>query len=184
LIHDPDLLILDEPATGADPLSRRQFSELIARIRADRPGMGVLVATAYMDEAARFDWLVAMDDGRVLATGTPQELLNRTNALTLAAPIIHFVLLAQGVLYRGAGLQVVWPQCLALALIGAVLFGIALVRSGGRDLLSAPAGGHGFNEHITVTSIVGRFLEHYTVVRDWPLAEPVVAAAASGLDQG
>ena len=46
---------------------------------------------------------------------------------TLAAPTTHFVLLAQGVLYRGAGLQVVWPQCLALALIGAVLFGIALV---------------------------------------------------------
>src|SRR5262249_9285698 len=61
LIHDPDLLILDEPTTGVDPLSRRQFWELIARIRADRPGMSVLVATAYMDEAARFDWLLAMD---------------------------------------------------------------------------------------------------------------------------
>jgi ABC-2 type transport system permease protein len=46
----------------------------------------------------------------------------------LAAPTTHFVLLAQGVLYRGAGLQVVWPQCLALALIGAVLFDVALVR--------------------------------------------------------
>ncbi len=69
LIHDPDLLILDEPTTGVDPLSRRQFWDLIDRIRADRPGMSVLVATAYMDEAARFDWLVAMDGGRVLATG-------------------------------------------------------------------------------------------------------------------
>lgn len=64
----------------------------------------------------------------MLATGTPQELLKRTNALMLAAPTTHFVLLAQGVLYRGAGLQVVWPQCLALAQIGAVLFGIALAR--------------------------------------------------------
>ena len=63
LIHDPDLLILDEPTTGVDPLSRRQFWELIDRIRADRPGMSVLVATAYMEEAARFDWLVAMDAG-------------------------------------------------------------------------------------------------------------------------
>ena len=71
LIHDPDLLILDEPTTGVDPLSRRQFWELIDRIRASRPGMSVLVATAYMEEAARFDWLVAMDAGRVLATGTP-----------------------------------------------------------------------------------------------------------------
>ena len=50
LIHDPDLLILDEPTTGVDPLSRRQFWDLIDRIRADRPGMSVLVATAYWIE--------------------------------------------------------------------------------------------------------------------------------------
>ena len=74
LIHDPDLLILDEPTTGVDPLSRRQFWRLIARIRASRPGMSVLIATAYMEEAEGFDWLVAVDDGRVLATGTPEEL--------------------------------------------------------------------------------------------------------------
>jgi ribosome-dependent ATPase len=53
LIHDPDLLILDEPTTGVDPLSRRQFWELIARMRARRSGMSVLVATAYMEEAER-----------------------------------------------------------------------------------------------------------------------------------
>ncbi|MBP6139551.1 MAG: ABC transporter ATP-binding protein, partial [Brachymonas sp.] len=69
LIHDPDLLILDEPTTGVDPLARAQFWDLIARIRQDRPSMSVIVATAYMDEAQRFDWLIAMDDGRVLATG-------------------------------------------------------------------------------------------------------------------
>jgi ribosome-dependent ATPase len=51
LIHDPDLLILDEPTTGVDPLSRRQFWELIDRIRARRSGMSVIVATAYMEEA-------------------------------------------------------------------------------------------------------------------------------------
>ena len=83
LIHDPDLLILDEPTTGVDPLFRRQFWELIDRIRAGRPGMSVLVATAYMDEAERFDRLVAMDDGRVLASGTPDELLERTGAKSL-----------------------------------------------------------------------------------------------------
>ncbi|TWA69844.1 ribosome-dependent ATPase [Azospirillum brasilense] len=83
LIHDPDLLILDEPTTGVDPLSRRQFWELIDRIRAERPGMSVVVATAYMEEAARFDWLVAMDEGRVLATGSPRDLLDRTATATL-----------------------------------------------------------------------------------------------------
>jgi ribosome-dependent ATPase len=88
LIHDPDLLILDEPTTGVDPLSRRQFWELIDRIRAERPGMSVLVATAYMEEAARFDWLVAMNAGRVLATGSPSELLERTTSRTLEEAFI------------------------------------------------------------------------------------------------
>jgi len=88
LIHDPDLLILDEPTTGVDPLARAQFWELIARIRANRPGMSVLVATAYMEEAQRFDWLVAMDDGRVLATGTPAELLDRTGHHSLESAFI------------------------------------------------------------------------------------------------
>ncbi|AOJ05374.1 ABC transporter [Burkholderia mayonis] len=88
LIHDPDLLILDEPTTGVDPLARAQFWDLIARIRAERPTMSVIVATAYMDEAQRFDWLIAMDAGRVLATGAPAELLARTGCDTLEAAFI------------------------------------------------------------------------------------------------
>jgi ribosome-dependent ATPase len=88
LIHDPDLLILDEPTTGVDPLSRRQFWELIDRIRARRPGMSVLVATAYMEEAERFDHLIAMDAGKVLAIGTPAELRQRTQRDTLEAAFI------------------------------------------------------------------------------------------------
>lgn len=88
LIHDPDLLILDEPTTGVDPLARRQFWELIDRIRQRRPHMSVLVATAYMDEAQGFDWLVAVDEGKVLATGTPAELLARTEKQDLESAFL------------------------------------------------------------------------------------------------
>lgn len=183
--------------------------------------MSVLVATAYMDEAQRFDWLVAMDDGRVLDTGTPAELLERTATedleglvvlvasslalrfvvegwldvpiqgsiplfaggvalhlfattsmgiffgtvarsmpqlglliiltlmplqilsggmtpresmpevvqnVMLAAPTTHFVELAQAILFRGAGMSIVWPQLLALVVIGGVFFVGALGR--------------------------------------------------------
>jgi ribosome-dependent ATPase len=83
LIHDPDLLILDEPTTGVDPLSRRQFWELIARIRGERPDMAVLVATAYMNEAEGFDNLVVINDGKVLATGSPAEIKQAQGAGTL-----------------------------------------------------------------------------------------------------
>jgi ribosome-dependent ATPase len=95
LIHDPDLLILDEPTTGVDPLARAQFWDLISHIRTERTGMSVIVATAYMDEAQRFDWLVAMDAGRVLATGTPAELLERTGTDSLDAAFIALLPEAQ-----------------------------------------------------------------------------------------
>ncbi|MCC9625895.1 ribosome-associated ATPase/putative transporter RbbA [Thalassospira sp. MA62] len=88
LIHDPDILILDEPTTGVDPLSRRQFWELIDAIRGTQSDMTVLVATAYMDEAARFEHLIAMNDGKVLATGTADELLNQTQTDNLEAAFI------------------------------------------------------------------------------------------------
>ena len=91
LVHEPDLLILDEPTTGVDPLSRRQFWELVERIRARHPGMSVLVATAYMEEAERFDWLVAMDGGRILGTGSAAELKAAAAANSLEEAFIRLL---------------------------------------------------------------------------------------------
>ena len=91
LVHDPDLLILDEPTTGVDPLSRRQFWELIDSIRVRRPKMSVIVATAYMEEAAQFDWLAAMYGGKVLATGTAEEMMQRTGKDTLERAFIQLL---------------------------------------------------------------------------------------------
>jgi ABC-2 type transport system ATP-binding protein len=70
LIHEPELAILDEPTTGVDPVSRRDFWAILAEWQADK-GMTALVSTAYMDEAARFHRLSFLSHGRVLASGTP-----------------------------------------------------------------------------------------------------------------
>ncbi len=88
LIHDPDLLVLDEPTTGVDPLSRRQFWDLIRQLRDEHAGLTTLVATAYMEEAERFEHIVAMDEGRVIACGEMSEILARTQSTTLESAYV------------------------------------------------------------------------------------------------
>lgn len=88
LIHDPRLLILDEPTTGVDPLARSQFWSLIKDTRKTQPNITVLVATAYMDEAQQFDHLIALNAGEILASGSPRSLLSETQTSNLEAAFI------------------------------------------------------------------------------------------------
>jgi len=83
LLHEPDVLFLDEPTSGIDPLARQQLWELVYELTDS--GVGVLVTTHYMDEALFCDRLALMDRGSVIASGTPQELLARP----LDAPIVQ-----------------------------------------------------------------------------------------------
>jgi ABC-2 type transport system ATP-binding protein len=72
MLHRPALLVLDEPTTGIDPVSRADLWWLIARAAAE--GAAVVLTTAYLDEAERASWLLALDDGRALAEGTPDQI--------------------------------------------------------------------------------------------------------------
>ena len=84
LIHNPKLLVLDEPTTGVDPSARRQFWALIDAIRAQTPTLSVLVSTAYMEEAASFDRIVAMDRGKILFDGAPEALIGDASDIEVA----------------------------------------------------------------------------------------------------
>lgn len=83
LVHEPDILILDEPTTGVDPLSRRHFWQLIEEIRSSRPGMTVVVGTSYMEEAEHFDRVLLMQGGRFIEDGEPSSLIARYSAGSL-----------------------------------------------------------------------------------------------------
>ena len=72
LIHTPRILILDEPTTGVDPVSRREFWEILARLKAD--GVTILVSTPYMDEAEKCDRIALMHKGKVLTTGRAEDI--------------------------------------------------------------------------------------------------------------
>jgi len=72
LVHEPRVLLLDEPSLGVDPLSRRELWALLEDFR--RQGVAIVLATSYMDEADRCDRLAFLHEGRVLAGGSPREL--------------------------------------------------------------------------------------------------------------
>ncbi len=75
LIHEPKVLLLDEPTTGVDPVSRKEFWEMLGRLR--EKGITILVSTPYMDEAARCDRISLIQKGKILATDTPQGISSR-----------------------------------------------------------------------------------------------------------
>ncbi len=75
LLQSPDLMLLDEPTTGVDPISRREFWELLYRLRDE--GILIIITTAYMDEAERCDRVHVLERGKLLATGEPKEILEK-----------------------------------------------------------------------------------------------------------
>ncbi|MBV9079832.1 MAG: ABC transporter ATP-binding protein [Elusimicrobia bacterium] len=83
LLQSPEILLLDEPTNGVDPISRREFWELLYRLRERR--ILIIIATAYMDEAERCDRVHLLDRGSVLASGEPRELMHAAGAETLQA---------------------------------------------------------------------------------------------------
>ena len=82
LIHEPELLILDEPTTGVDPVSRRDFWTILAELLNER-GITALLTTAYMDEASRFNRVSLMYDGRILDEGEPEVIEERIAGSTV-----------------------------------------------------------------------------------------------------
>lgn len=89
LLHKPELLILDEPTAGVDPVSRRIFWDVIHELA--KQGITVLVTTHYMDEAQTCDWIGFIFFGNLLAQGTPQELIDRMGAGNLEDVFIDLV---------------------------------------------------------------------------------------------
>jgi ABC-2 type transport system ATP-binding protein len=90
LLGDPELLVLDEPTVGLDPVLRRDLWQLFHRLAADR-GATVLVSSHVMDEAERCHRLLLLREGRLLAEDTPEALRRRTGAATVEDAFLHLV---------------------------------------------------------------------------------------------
>ncbi len=84
LVRSPQLLLLDEPTVGVDPLSRRELWEIVEQL-VDDDGLSVLVSTSYMDEAERSAHVIVMREGKVLATGSPQDVRRHASGRSFIA---------------------------------------------------------------------------------------------------
>jgi ABC-2 type transport system ATP-binding protein len=151
LVHTPRLLILDEPTTGVDPVSRREFWDILFELK--KQGITILVSTPYMDEAALCDSLVLLHKGEILRQGTPAGLLEfypyrlfritaGTGGLTVpqATPLPSGVALlypAAGALHAAASDRAVHPEAVldGIKKIAPEAVGISAVRPGIEDLL-------------------------------------------------
>jgi len=92
LLHEPEILFLDEPTSGADPLARREFWRRITALA--EQGVTVIVTTHFMEEAEYCDRVVILDAGRVLAQGTPAELRGRARSEPGRAPTMEDAFIA------------------------------------------------------------------------------------------
>ncbi|WP_228992993.1 ABC transporter ATP-binding protein [Streptomyces sp. DH8] len=90
LLGTPDLLVLDEPTVGLDPVLRRDLWDLFHRLAADR-GTALLISSHVMDEAERCHRLLLMREGRILAEDTPEALRRRTGTETVEDAFLHLV---------------------------------------------------------------------------------------------
>jgi ABC-2 type transport system ATP-binding protein len=85
LVHEPKVLVLDEPTNGVDPVSRQEFWQILSNMK--REGMAILVSTAYLDEGERCDRLLLMHNSRILVEAAPQAV--RGDHPNLEEAIIH-----------------------------------------------------------------------------------------------
>jgi ABC-2 type transport system ATP-binding protein len=92
LLHEPEILFLDEPTSGADPLARREFWRRITTL--SEQGVTVVVTTHFMEEAEYCDRVAIMDAGRVLAQGTPAEIRSRAHATAGREPTMEDAFIA------------------------------------------------------------------------------------------
>jgi ABC-2 type transport system ATP-binding protein len=139
MLHDPPLLVLDEPSTGVDPVSRVDLWRLVSEAAA--AGAAVVMSTTYLDEAERAARLLALDGGRMLASGTLQEVLDSFGGAIARIPTPHRRALAWR---RGRDYHEYWPATAEVPVDAAavvpdledVVIALSLLRGHVRELTS------------------------------------------------